>query len=1187
MEKLYSRFATTAYSYLNLFSLKMMKRIFTGFVMAFITTTTITVSAQVSTPPSTGDGSAGNPYQIATLENLYWLSQNSGQWDKSYIQTADIDATATSGWASGAGFTPIGNASTNFSGNYNGQNHIISNVTINRPSESNIGLFGKSGTAATIQNLGVVNADVKGNWATGTVIGYNYGTIDNCFSSGSVIAGGETGGFAGDHVSGSIINCHTTTNISGSLMEIGGFVGFQSAPVNHCYSTGSVSSSSIFDPVGCGGFVGWCFNSISNCYSRGDVTRSTGSATDFGGFCGNNYGYSITNCYSTGKVIYSGSTNPTNKGFVGAGSGTMTGNFWDTETSEQSTNSIGGATGKTTAEMKTQGTFTGWDFNYSWNIEPSTNNGYPFLRAPIIPNATQPSGDGSIGNPFQIATLDNLVWLSQNSAYWNKNYVQTADIDASSSASWYYRTGFLPIGNNGTYFSGTYNGQNHVITNLAINRPSTNYIGLFGYISGVSAKVEKLGVENVNIIGGYYTGGLAGYINPGTIKDCFTSGSVSSNLHSCGGLIGYNEPSSTVTSCYSTANVSAFDYGGGFIGYNQSSTINNCFSRGDVTRPSGTGSNFGGFGGCSISSSITNCYSTGKVIYIGVSNPTSQGFIPSPSGTMIDNFWDTETSAQTSNTGGGATGKTTSEMKTQSTFTAASWDFTNTWKIVVSINSGYPILSSIKTNQTITFGALTPVTYGDPSFNLTATASSGLTVSYQSSNLSVATVSGNAVTIVGAGTTTITASQAGDDNYNAATQVQQILNVNTKPITVTADASQTKIYGSADPTLTYGVSPALIGSDLFSGTLSRDAGEDVGPYAIGQGTLTAGSNYNISFVADNFSITAKPITVTADASQSKVYGSADPTLTYGVSPALMGGDVFNGTLSRDAGEDVGLYAIGQGTLTAGSNYNIFFVADNFSITAKPLIITGVTANNKVYDGTATATLTGGTLSGVVSGDVVTLSPGIGLFDNKNAGSGKAVTCSGYTITGTDAGNYSLTQPTGLTADITQAAPVITWSNPADIIYGTALSSTQLNATADVPGIFTYTPAEGVILSVGQNQSLSVLFIPDDAVNYNNADKSVLINVMTLTDIADLQQKVVSVYPNPTNRIITLSGLSSVTNDKTVSRTISDIYGKTTFIKKLEKNIGSEIIDISSLADGVYFIILQTDMERIVKRFVKQ
>jgi hypothetical protein len=171
--------------------------------------------------------------------------------------------------------------------------------------------------------------------------------------------------------------------------------------------------------------------------------------------------------------------------------------------------------------------------------------------------------------------------------------------------------------------------------------------------------------------------------------------------------------------------------------------------------------------------------------------------------------------------------------------------------------------------------------------------------------------------------------------------------------------------------------------------------------------------------------------------------------------------------------------------------------------------------------------------------------------------------------------------------VNKATPIITWSNPADITSGTALSSTQLNATADVTGTFIYTPAVGTILGVGPGQTLSVSFTPDDAVSYNSANKNVLINVITLTGIKDVTEKTINVYPNPAKGIITIEGLLSVSNDKAMTLVITDNYGKTIILKPLEKNIKTYSVDISKYASGVYFIILQADKGKIVKQFVKQ
>ena len=194
--------------------------------------------------------------------------------------------------------------------------------------------------------------------------------------------------------------------------------------------------------------------------------------------------------------------------------------------------------------------------------------------------------------------------------------------------------------------------------------------------------------------------------------------------------------------------------------------------------------------------------------------------------------------------------------------------------------------------------------------------------------------------------------------------------------TITPTSGQTKVYGTADPTLTFTVSPALLFSDTignaFTGALSRAAGTAVGSYLISQGTLAA-ANYAITFSATpvNFAITAAPITVTATSGQTKVYGSADPALAFTVSPALVNGDnnasAFGSTtLTRATGESVGSYLISRGTLASG-NYTITFAASpvNFAITKATLNV-DATAAGKTY-GSADPALVA-TLSGFVFSD---------------------------------------------------------------------------------------------------------------------------------------------------------------------------------------------------------------------------
>ena len=190
------------------------------------------------------------------------------------------------------------------------------------------------------------------------------------------------------------------------------------------------------------------------------------------------------------------------------------------------------------------------------------------------------------------------------------------------------------------------------------------------------------------------------------------------------------------------------------------------------------------------------------------------------------------------------------------------------------------------------------------------------------------------------------------------------LSIGTKAIEITADI-KTKAYGDADPALTYQItSGSLVGSDVFTGSLSRIAGEEVGSYAIHQGTVTAGSNYNISFVSADLTIGQRAIEVTADA-KSKTYGDADPVLTYTISNgSLIGSDVLSGDLSRTAGEDVGTHAILQGNLD-NSNYAITFVSNDLTINTRYITVS-TDAQTKIYgelDPVFTYQISSGTLVG--------------------------------------------------------------------------------------------------------------------------------------------------------------------------------------------------------------------------------
>ncbi|MFV0167376.1 MBG domain-containing protein, partial [Empedobacter falsenii] len=290
---------------------------------------------------------------------------------------------------------------------------------------------------------------------------------------------------------------------------------------------------------------------------------------------------------------------------------------------------------------------------------------------------------------------------------------------------------------------------------------------------------------------------------------------------------------------------------------------------------------------------------------------------------------------------------------------------------------------------------------------------------------------------------------AASPNYNLTYQKAD-LEITPAGLTVTADP-KSKVYGTNDPTLTYQITAGqLIGSDVLTGALARDTGENVGNYPITQGTLAASPNYDFTYQKANFDITKAGLTVTADP-QSKVYGTNDPALTYQItSGQLIGSDVLTGNLSRVSGENVGSYVINQGTLNASTNYDFTYQKADFDITKAGLV--GITFNDNsfTYDGTAKSLAITGTLPKDV---------GVSYVNNNQSQAGT------YTVTANITGGNNYQDQT-LTADLTinKATQVITWTQ--DLTIGCDGENTLvLNATASSDLPVYYTSSNSTIAAV--------------------------------------------------------------------------------------------------------------------------
>jgi flagellin-like protein len=291
------------------------------------------------------------------------------------------------------GFDPVGTKSyqdnSKFTGSFDGQNHTISNLSINRLNDNYVGLFGLIGEGGEVKNVGVINVNMTGNKGVGGLVGDNYGTVSNSYSTGNVT--GESysvGGLVGYNSNGNISNSYSTGNVTG-FDYLGGLVGVNSnGTVSNSYSTGNVSGEENY----LGGLVGrnWKGN-ISNSYSTGNVTGfdylgglvgdnyngnisnsySTGNVTGFdylGGLVGKNYNGNISNSYSTGNVTgfdYLG-------GLVGENdNGTVSNSYWDKDSTGQSSSAgLPDSNGLTTSEMQGSSASTkmiGFDFTDTWS----------------------------------------------------------------------------------------------------------------------------------------------------------------------------------------------------------------------------------------------------------------------------------------------------------------------------------------------------------------------------------------------------------------------------------------------------------------------------------------------------------------------------------------------------------------------------------------------------------------------------------------------------------------------------------------------------------------------------------------------------------------------------------------------------------------------------------------------------
>lgn len=330
-----------------------------------------------------------------------------------------------------------------------------------------------------------------------------------------------------------------------------------------------------------------------------------------------------------------------------------------------------------------------------------------FLGLPA--QAKYGGGSGTADEPYLVYTAEQLNAIGATPTDWDKHFKLMDDIDLSAFSG----SAFNIIGQwvawgspNNKPFTGIFDGNGKIISNFSTSADRDG-TGLFGYVKG---RIEDLGLSRPNVSGqARNVGSLIGYLDEGTISDCYAKGASVSGGSAVGGLVGLND--GKIANCYSTGQVTGDAYIGGLIGLVGPGFVANCYATANVSG----NRNVGGLVGKTTDemSTITDCYARGSASgnnYIGgligqiergalarcysAASVSGQQYVGGLIGfirlqaPVWNCFWDIETSGQPTSADG--TGKTTAEMQTISTFTSAGWDFFSTWTICEGTN--YPVL---------------------------------------------------------------------------------------------------------------------------------------------------------------------------------------------------------------------------------------------------------------------------------------------------------------------------------------------------------------------------------------------------------------------------------------------------------------------------------------------------------------
>lgn len=544
-----------------------------------------------------GDGTQNNPFQIETAAQLAYFAKTVNEGEaylyKYIVLTADIDL-ANKEW------TPIGNHSNPFKGNFNGDNHTVTGMQISGELDR-VGLFGeciKFNVDSAIKNITVKDSVICGINRVGAIVGYAEEiNIENCRSIGNTINGktdvGGICGKIGGYSVGKVSQCYNSSKVTGRG-RVGGIAGMGGIAEN-CLNTGEIMIINKAHQSAGGGIFGifddtTASASITACVNLGKVS----GGESFGGIVGSTDSGStghISNCYYNMDAITGGfdaGTALTAGQLCGALPEGLDSTIWKE-------GSVNISTAKATDTGSRFGTATGTYINLTKVAEIGETK---TASVPVYNYVTTNGNDWDTYTLITTAEEFAAIGRDRDETKWSANYVLGNDIDVSGVQ-------LSSIGDPGTPYTGKFSGDGHTIGHVNM---TGNCLGLFGGIGNINGQIAESGKVMLLAANGVIvstsnteTGGICGNLSVGEIYGCSFTGTVKG--YTAGGICSNAGQNTIISQCFFAGDVQGEYYAAGICGYSPFKVIDHCISIAAVTSDKDCAGivNSGDYG-------TTNCY---------------------------------------------------------------------------------------------------------------------------------------------------------------------------------------------------------------------------------------------------------------------------------------------------------------------------------------------------------------------------------------------------------------------------------------------------------------------------------------------------------------------------------------------------------------------------------------------------